>query len=308
MTEVSLKHRLEYAALRMAVMELLQLPLPAGCAIARAAGGLAYRLLGERTRIGRENLRAAFPERSPEEIERLLESVYRNLMQTAAEILYFRRMVNRSTWRRYVELENPRVVLDIALRARGGILVGAHLGNWELLGHVMPYIGLKSQVLARPMDNPLVDDFVLGVRETGLQRITLKRGAGAEIEKTLSEGGFISILVDQDAGRKGAFVPFFGRPASTWRTPAILAMKTGAAILPGCCVRVEGTGRFRIIAGEPIYADPEADVTGETLRITAAFTRQLENWVRRYPAQYLWLHRRWKSVPGPRSIALAEEG
>jgi KDO2-lipid IV(A) lauroyltransferase len=131
----------------------------------------------------------------------------------------------------------------------------------------------------------------------------MKRGAGAEVEKLLDDGGFISLLVDQDAGRKGAFVPFLGRHASTWRSPALLSMKTGAPILPGCCVRTGG-GRFRAIVGEPIYPRDTADVSAETLRITAAFTKTIEKWVRRWPGQYLWLHRRWKSKPAKRSLVL----
>jgi KDO2-lipid IV(A) lauroyltransferase len=157
-------------------------------------------------------------------------------------------------------------------------------------------------VLARPLDNPLINDFVLGVRESGLQTIILKEGAGTAVEATLAGGGFVSILADQDAGNRGAFVPFFGRLASTWRTPAIVSMKTGAPILPGCCVRLGRKLRFRIIVGEPIYPRADADVNSETLRMTREFTRQLEGWVRDYPEQYMWLHRRWKSVPGPRSL------
>jgi KDO2-lipid IV(A) lauroyltransferase len=301
----SAKHRLEYLAVRLAAMELLQLPVEPALAAAEKVGAFASRILKGRSRTGRENIAAAYPSKSPAEVERLLRDVYANLFRTGAEILYLRRLVGPNTWRNYVEIENAGAALDLYLEGRGGILVGGHLGNWEMLGHVMPYIGLRSQVLARPLDNPLLDEFVLGVRESGLQRIILKRGSGSQIERTLSEGGFISILVDQDAGNRGAFVPFFGRPASTWRTPAVLSMKTGAPILPGCCVRVGRGVRFKIIVGRPIYPNADAPVTEETLRITADFTAQLEEWVRAYPEQYLWLHRRWKSMPGPRSIVAA---
>ena len=306
MTTVSARHRLEYLALRLAAGELIQLAPGTAFGVAEGVGLLAYRALGGRTRTGRENLAAAYPELSPEERERLLRSVYRNLFRTAAEVLYLRKLVRPDNWRDYVEIENADAALDVCLAGKGGILVSGHLGNWELMGHVMGYIGLDSQALARPLDNPLLDRYLLGLRESGLRRIILKSGAGAVIEKALSEGGFISILIDQDAGHRGAFVRFFGRPASTWRTPAILSMKTGAPILPGCCVRLGKGTRFRIIVGRPIVPDPDADVKAETLRITGEFTRQLEGWVRQYPEQYLWLHRRWKSAPGPRSMVAAE--
>lgn len=300
---VSARHAVEYAALRLTSCELVQLPPAAGLRITEWVGDLAFRLLAGRARVGRANLAQAYPDKSAEEIAALLADVFRNLFRTAGEVLYCRRLVRADNWRDSVEIQNADSALSVYLGGRGGILVGGHLGNWELLGHVLPYIGMRSQVLVRPLDNPLLNDFVLGVRESGLQTIILKEGAGSAVERTLAGGGFVSLLVDQDAGNRGAFVPFFGRLASTWRTPAIMSMKTGAPILPGCCVRLGTSLRFRIMVGEPIYPRVDTDVNNETLRITAEFTRQIEAWVREYPEQYMWLHRRWKSVPGPRSLA-----
>jgi len=302
LSAVTARHYLEYLALRLAACQLTQLPPAWGLAIAEDFGALAYRLLKGRTRVGRENIAAAFPDMSAADVDALLRKVYESLARMGGEIFYLRRLVRPYSWRDYVEIENIEAALDVFLAGRGAVLVTGHLGNWELLGHVMPFIGLKAQALARPLDNPLVDRYILGVRESGLQRIILKKGAGARIDEMLRDGGFISILVDQDAGRKGVFVPFFGRPASTWRSPAIFAQKSRAPILPGCAVRVGKGLKYRVIVGRPIYPDPAADVTAETLRITRDFTSQLEGWIRAYPDQYLWLHRRWKTAPGPRSL------
>ncbi len=302
MTQVSLKESLEYLALRVAAGELLKLPPRAAMSVCEGAGLLAYRVLAGRTRVGRENLAAAFPQLGAGEIERLLKRVYANLFRLVGEIFYLRRLVTAANWRDYVEIENGERALDVFLEGRGGILISGHLGNWELLGRVLSWVGLPSQMLARPLDNPLLDRYILGLRESGLQRVILKRGSGGRIERILEEGGFISVLVDQNAGRKGAFVPFFGRLASTWCSPAILSQKTGAPIVPGCCVRTGEGMKFKVVVGEPIYPRETADVSAETLRITGEFTRLLEKWVRVYPEQYLWLHRRWKTVPGPRSL------
>ncbi len=303
MTQVSLSHRLEYLAFRLVTSELLKLPLGAALRVAEGAGALGFRFLKGRTRVGRENLSAAFPELSPGEIDSLLLATYRNTFRLAGEVLYLRRIITRHTWRRHIELEGLEKSLDGCIRGRGGILLTGHLGNWELLSRVLPFAGMTCAVVARPLDNPLLERYILGVREETNQRVIVKRGSGAEIEHILSEGGFVGILPDQDAGRKGAFVPFLGRLASTWRSPALLSMKTGAPIIPGCCVRVGKPARFRVIVGEPIYPNPDAtDVSAETLRITCAFTATLERWVRRYPEQYLWLHRRWKSRPNEKSL------
>ena len=305
MTQASIKQHIEYLAVRLAICQLCELPVRASLGLADGMGLLAFRLLGRRSRTGRENLSAAFPGKSPGEIDALLADVYRNLFRMIAEIFLLRRRVRPSNWRDFVEIDGIDRAVDVLVRGRGCIMVTGHLGNWEFLGHVLSHIGIQSRVLARPLDNPLLDRYILGVRESGLQRIVLKQGSGGLVEKTLAEGGFVSILVDQDAGRKGVFVPFFGRQASTWRSTALLSQKTGAPVLPGCCVRTGDPLRFRVLVGRPVYPDPEAsDVSAETLRITADFTRQLEGWIRQYPEQYLWLHRRWKTVPAARSLVL----
>lgn len=302
MTAATLRHHLEYIAVRLALCQMQELPVPSALAVTEGTGSLAYRLLKGRSRTGRDNLAAAFPEKSPAEIDALLRDVYRNLARTASEMFLLRRRVRPSNWREYAEIEGLENAVEAFLPGKGCILVTGHFGNWEFLGHVLPYIGIRSKALARPLDNPLLDGYILGVRESGLQRILLKQGSGGEVERTLARGGFVSMLVDQDAGNRGAFVPFFGRLASTWRSAAVLSMQTGAPILPGCCVRTGEPLKFRVFVGRPVWPDAAADVSAETLRITADFTGQLESWIRRYPEQYLWLHRRWKSVPGARSL------
>jgi KDO2-lipid IV(A) lauroyltransferase len=306
-SQVRLRHRLEYLAFRAAVSQLLNLPNAAAMRVMEGVGRLAFHVLSGRTRTGRENIAAAFPRLDAAEVDALLKRVYENLFRLVGEVFYLRRLVTRRNWRDYIDIEGGENALDVFLEGRGGILVSGHIGNWELLSHVLPFLGLPARVLARPLDNPLLERYILGVREGGDERVVVKQGAGAVIESALEKGDFVSLLVDQDAGRKGAFVPFFGRSASTWRSPALLSMKTGAPIVAGCCVRT-GDGRFRVKVAEPVYPRDTADVTAETLRITAAFTGIIEGWAREHPEQYLWLHRRWKSVPGKRSIVLKQDG
>jgi KDO2-lipid IV(A) lauroyltransferase len=178
-TPVSLKARLEYVAFRVAASELLKLPPAAAFRAAEGAGRLACRVLGRRSRIARENIRAAFPALSPADAERLVRDSFRNTFRLAGEVLYLRRLVTESNWRDYIEIENGERALDVFLEGRGGILVSGHLGNWELLAHVLPLAGLPSQVLVRPLDNPLLERYILGVRDSSRRGVIMKAGAGA---------------------------------------------------------------------------------------------------------------------------------
>ena len=136
-----------------------------------------------------------------------------------------------------------------------------------------------------------------GLRGEGGQNIVMKHGAVRGLLRVLRKGGVAAIQVDQDARGHGVFVPYFGAPASTVPTPAQLAFRTGAAIIPAFSLRTGPGFRYRLWFEEPIVADKDADGDEETIRIMTELNRRLEMAVRQDPAQWLWLHRRWKSTP-----------
>ncbi|MBN1256372.1 MAG: lysophospholipid acyltransferase family protein [Planctomycetes bacterium] len=178
---------------------------------------------------------------------------------------------------------------------KGVIFLSGHLGNWEASGSAMGVRGYTVGAVARPLDNPLIDNWVRSIREAQGQEIWDKFGALRAATRTLKEGKGFGILMDQDGGRNGIFTTFFGRECSTWPTVADLAMRSGAAIIAMAMHR-QSPMRFVLEVGEPFYAEgnPE-DKEAERRRLTQRCNDELEKLIRKQPEQWLWLHRRWKT-------------
>jgi len=148
----------------------------------------------------------------------------------------------------------------------------------------------------RPLDNPLLDRRLIALRGGTGNDVIPKRRAVRETMRALAAGRAVAILIDQDARDDGVFVPFFGRPASTTPTLALLALRTGAPIVP-VFARVAADGRIGVHVQPAVDVRPTGDRDADVLRVTAACTAVVETWVRRDPEQWLWMHRRWKTAP-----------
>jgi KDO2-lipid IV(A) lauroyltransferase len=180
----------------------------------------------------------------------------------------------------------------------GGVLVlTAHFGNWELAGLVGPLYGVPMATVMRPLDSPLLDRLARRLRgSTGVEMID-KREAFRAVTDALRRRQLVAILLDQNASRReGVFVPFFGRPASTSRGLALLSLRTGTPILPVFMHR-EPDGRHHLVI-EPAIPSPSRGALGVSIEeLTAACASRIEATVRRWPEQWLWLHRRWRTRP-----------
>jgi KDO2-lipid IV(A) lauroyltransferase len=217
------------------------------------------------------------------------------------EIIHLPRRLHIQNWRRYLELQNGRLLVDHLLSDRPLLIVTGHFGNWELAGYTLGLLGFKTYAVARPLDNPYLDDFLLRFRQHTGQTILAKKGDLDRTTQILSEGGTIATLADQDAGQRGLFVDFFGRPASTHKAIAILALKHRVPIL---VVLARNTGAplsYAVVAEELILPEDYENQPDAVRAITEHFTRALERGVRKAPDQYFWLHRRWKHQPLKRS-------
>jgi len=288
------RHAIEYVALRTIALPLAWLPLRAGLWVGRRLGDFASGVLRMRWQVALENLRAALgAERDAEELARIARAAYRNIGMTFIEFLRFGRdrragLMERTT-------VGPLAVLEqAAAGGRGVIYLTSHAGNWELCGVVMGGLGGTVDGVVGDQKNLWVDGYVKRLRDrAGVRQIPIG-SALREVMRRLAGGGRVVLAGDQDGGRDGVLIEFLGRPASCQAGPARFAYRSRAAVVV-CLDRHLGDGRHEVLLHAPIVPDPERTEEAEVVRILAAANRHLEAFLRRYPEQYFWMHRRWKS-------------
>jgi KDO2-lipid IV(A) lauroyltransferase len=289
-----------YLLVRLLIALLQALPLETGCALAHLVAGLAFRLDRRHRDVAQENLRHAFPEKSPEELEVIVRGVYRHFCRMIVEIALQSRRVHAHNWRRYQKSPGLGLLVDCLLSGRPLLCLTGHLGNWEVASYNLGLLGFTVHPVARPLDNPYLDRYLRQFRERRGQRLLDKNGDLEAMQKILEQAGVVATLADQDAGRRGLFVDFFGRPASTHKAIALLAMEHRVPILV-VTSRNLGAPMAYELAAEEVILPEEYDGRPDAIRaITQRFTNALERAIRRAPEQYLWLHRRWKHQPAAR--------
>ncbi len=269
---------------------------------ARAVGRWYLRCSAKHRRRGLEHLQAALGGEQGLDLAEINRCSFEHLMQLfMVEAMQAPRLLQPESWHRHVSInptcEHTQRAVALLKEGRPAIFVTGHCGNWELLGFVLSLLGFPMTALARPLDNPYLNRWVMGVREArGLQVLT-KFGASDEAVRVLRDGGRLGFIADQDAGGDGLFVPYFGRFASAYKSIALLAMSQGVPIIVGGAFRT-GTGfQYRLVVQDLISPADWADADDPLYLLTARFTRGIEQMVRQYPEQYLWIHRRWKSRP-----------
>jgi KDO2-lipid IV(A) lauroyltransferase len=288
-----------YLVLRVFVCVIQALSLELGRKLAAGLAWLVYRLDKRHREVARDNLRHAFPGRySDAELDRLVRACIRHFCTLAIEIIHLPRLFHHTTWRRYVSLPQGPMLLDPLLSGRPLMLVTGHFGNWELGGFILGALGFETYAIARTLDNPYVDWFLrVKFREKTGQQILSKDDDYPRIQKVLAGGGVLATLADQDAGQRGLFVDFFGRPASTHKAVALLSLEYKAPLVVIGTAKLGEPMRYAVEVEDVIYPE-EYDGQGDAVRqITQRFTAALERVVRRHPEQYFWLHRRWKHQP-----------
>ena len=191
-----------------------------------------------------------------------------------------------------VRIEGFERVREAHDRGGGIILVTGHFGNWELLGHMWANLGVPVAGIARPLDNPYLDAWLHRVRTGNGNRVIHRDGAILQSLRVLRQGGTVAVLIDQRPKRGGYRVPFFGVDAYTTEGLGALALGSRAAVLPAFMVNeADGTWRLAVEPAVPVVRTGDWQADG--LRLTAECTAILERWVRSYPDQWLWTHRRW---------------
>jgi len=246
--------------------------------------------------VARRNLRLAFGDsKSDDEINQIIKDVFRNIGQTAAEFI----QIPTLTYEKALKIITPeyRERLDECLRAgKGVILVASHFGNWELMAAVGAVAEYKISAVARPLDDPDLEDIVREIRESSGLQIIPRRTSALAIVRKLKRNQIVGILADQNTRRDNVFVDFFGVKAATTPGPAMLALRTGAALVPTFMIR-EGRGKHRLIIETPVEIVRTGDREADAIAATQKCVDVLEKYVRRYPSQWFWVHRRWRTRP-----------
>ncbi len=257
---------------------------------------LFYHLVSQQRFIALQNLRLAFPEKSMEEIAAIARGVYRNLALVAAEFFDLPRLT--PAWiERHVTVEGMDHFRRALEKGKGVLMFSAHFGNWELMAATAGLIIGPVMIVYRALDNTLLDTLVRQVRSATGNTMQAKDWALRPMLRTLKDNGLIGILIDQNVKRsEGDFVEFFGRPACTTNSLALMALRTGAPVIPAFLVRT-GSRRYRFVIGAEVEIAKTPDRGGDLRENTQRFTRIIEDMVRRYPDHWLWIHQRWKTRP-----------
>lgn len=289
---------LAYATARLVLTVMQAFPLSWNLQTARLMARCWAVLMPRHRRRAVEHLRASFPDRfSQDEIERLADHCLESVTMFAVETMCLPRLVNSFTWSRYIQLRHFEEFLARMLRGEGMILVTGHYGPFELTGHLLACLGFRIHAVMRPLDNVYLNRYLVETRRTHGLRLLDKKGAMEQAEAILRGGGLLGFIGDQDAGRKGLFVDFFGQPASTYKSIGLLALTIPCPIVVGYARRISLEPRYEL-AVQRIIDPCEWEGREDPLRwVTQAYTAAIEEAVREAPEQYLWIHRRWKTQP-----------
>jgi KDO2-lipid IV(A) lauroyltransferase len=244
-----------------------------------------------------DNLKASFPEKSEQWLWETGRKSFENIVMLAVDVVFTPRLVKKYNWRDYscyVNIERTKWLMQ---EKQGLLLITGHYGNFEILGYLLGLFGFEIFSIARPLDNKFISRYLYAIRERVGQKIIDKKGA-AEVMAHISEnGGTLCFIADQDAGKKGVFVDFFGRKASTYKSIALLAITYKLPIGVGYARRIDNRFFFEIGVNRIIFPEEWADKDDPLIWITAEYTKAIEEFVRKDPSQYWWLHRRWKYRP-----------
>ncbi|MFH1010614.1 MAG: lysophospholipid acyltransferase family protein [bacterium] len=282
---------IEYIGVRLFGGLVAILPRRVSGAMGAALGALVY-TLGIRRRVTQENLRAAFPSLPPRAIRQVACATYRHFGRVGVSFAWLPR-VSSHALDRWIFVKDLQIFDEALRKGKGAIFVSGHLGNWELMGAIIAALGYPVTYVVTTQRNKRVEALMDRLRESAGAQIVKVREGVRGVLSALKQNRLVAILIDQDAHEAGAFVPFFGHPASTPKGAAIFHLKTGSPLIFARSLRISRE-RY-VIHLEKLDTTALEPRDAET--ITALATRELEKAIRENPEQWFWMHRRWKTRP-----------
>jgi KDO2-lipid IV(A) lauroyltransferase len=282
------RRRLEYLAVRVALPLLAAAPLPLALGVSQTLVSILDRVVPRLRRTAYDNLSFALPQLDARHVT---DGVFRSI---ARLLVVFARLpqLDKDSVQRWIRYEGIENYQQAKLQGRGVLVATAHLGNWEFSAFAHALLTEPMHVVARPLDNSRLDALVQHRRRASGNQVISKTEAARPILKALKHNEAVGILIDQNASaEEAAFVPFFGRLAAAHVSLARLAHHSGAPVIPGYAIWCDHEQRYVLVF------EPEVPMSGDVVEDTARIQHRLEQAIRRYPDQWLWIHRRWKTRP-----------
>lgn len=292
-----MRRKLEYAAAWPFIKLLGILPRPLARALAIAISQLVYLFHVRLRQVGMRNLEMVFPEKSEKERKRILRAEFTSLGRQLAELCQFPRYTpeNIDEVVVYEQLENYERAYA---RGKGVLFLTAHFGGWELSAFAHSLHGHRVNIVMRPMDNPYLDGLLQSYRTMHGNKVVPKDDFVRGLLGAMKAGETVGILMDTNmTPPQGVFVDFFGIPACTASGLARIALRTDAAVVPGFTVWDESLRKYRLRFDPALELVRTGDLEADIITNTQKFTQVIEEYVRKYPEQWLWVHRRWKTRP-----------
>ena len=283
-----------YCLARACAFKIYLLPRAVGMALAGLAGTGAFLLVSKYRNIALDNLRSVFgPEKSDRQIRKIAREVFVNLAKNAVELVTLPK-ISAKNIDSLVSIEG-RAILDAELaKGRGVIVVTGHFGNWELMPVTLRIKGYAGAVIGRRIYFDRYDRYLNGLRKSQGVEVIYRDDSPRKILKVLKSNGVLGIVADQDVDSvDGVFVDFFGHPAYTPLGPVVLAKATGAPLVPAFMIR-DGR-RHRLVIEKPVELVDTGDKDADNIENTRRWSDVVEAYIRKYPSQWVWMHRRWKT-------------
>ena len=273
--------------------------------VGAGAAAFAYDFIPIRKKLTLENLRQAFPQKSPKEIDDIARKTYRNVVIALLEIFWFPRLTETKL-REIVSMPDTNIMDARLKEGKGLIMLGAHFGNWELNALAVGLLGGHPlTIIVQEQRNKYVDAFMSRCRVLFGSKLVVMKKSPREILAALQHNQVVAMLADQSGPQEGLFVEYFGRPASTHRGPAVFSVRTGAPIVMSFILR-NADGRYRVVFEEVDTQNLSGSEDDKIAVLTARHVTMLEKYATLYPDHWLWMHKRWKHTP-PATSAIEEK-
>lgn len=291
----------EYSVASLLLGFLGVLPRRLALTLSIGVARICYKLLGGLRKAGMRSLGIAYPEMDAADRMRLLGGTFDSLGRVLGEVSQFPKY-SKEKMASMVDFtfdDYMQTLYDEVKREKRGVLITTgHLGNWELLVQTFAVWHEPMSYLARPIDNPLIEDLTVAMRTKFGNTPLNKTNSARTAIKLLREGAIVGVLADVNAHPKeGVFVPFFDVSACTTAGPATLAIRTNSLLFPIFCVYDDDARKYKIVHGDAVEPANTGNREADILSTTAAYTAEIEKIIRQYPDQWLWIHKRWKTRP-----------